>query len=171
MAYNPQQPRVPAGNSEGGQWTAWIAAGLPGKNAEEVGLYNYLESVDKITSGNSVESYVLKHGEFFQPGPLPAGVRKMADKQCFKNAAELAVIKDYDYVEGFAFPDFINLPVHHAWVVDETGGVIDNTWKKPGVAYFGVKFSEDALMNVLADSGTYGVLDFSKEAFRRMVGR
>jgi hypothetical protein len=43
------------------------------------------------------------------------------------------------YVEGFAAGEG-GLRIHHAWVTDGNGRVIDNTWRVPGVVYVGVPF-------------------------------
>ena len=48
------------------------------------------------------------------------------------------------YCEGYAIPDIGSI-VHemdHAWCVDADGRVIDNSWRKPGLAYFGIPFIE-----------------------------
>ena len=56
-----------------------------------------------------------------------AGRLRLLRKACYGNAAQLALDKPdkYTYVEGYVLAGII--PVHHAWVVDRRGRVIDLT--------------------------------------------
>lgn len=90
--------------------------------------------------------FFLERGRFFQPQPLPKGIRRGRPKECYFNSLKLALLEDdLTYVEGF-----VVIPlgegrmgdVEHGWCVTKGGMVIDVTLKKPGLAYFGVPYTE-----------------------------
>ena len=112
---------------------------------------------------SSSEDLVLKQGKFFTPETRPADVKLGAKKECFSNAARLALERsNLTYVEGYAMiNDRLPLPIAHAWCVDKKGRVVDNTWEKPGVAYFGVPFKTSYLAKKLSETGVYGILSGS----------
>lgn len=112
---------------------------------------------------SSSEDLVLKQGKFFTPETRPADVKLGAKKECFSNAARLALERsNLTYVEGYAMiNDGLPLPIAHAWCVDKKGRVVDNTWENPGVAYFGVPFKTSYLAKKLSETGVYGILSGS----------
>ena len=62
-------------------------------------------------------------------------------------------------MEGYAWAA-PTLPVEHAWLVDADNHVIETTWPYPGGAYFGVAFTEAAMMHAWELAGwNYAVLD------------
>jgi hypothetical protein len=89
-----------------------------------------------------IGDFLMQHGVWYEPKPLPSRIRRGSLKQCFYNALALSKRRGYTYVEGYATPDIENLyfPAHHAWNLDHDGNLIDNTWEKTGLAYFGVAF-------------------------------
>jgi hypothetical protein len=94
--------------------------------------------------------FLQRHGRFWTPGPRPKGFRAMTPKYCFDNAYRVVTDarhrrRDLRYVEGIALSV---IPVHHAWVVDEAGTVIDPTWPTPGGSYFGVPFLRSTVFAV-----------------------
>lgn len=110
---------------------------------------------------------VMKLGRFFEPADRPSWLKKGKDKLCFMNAAQLADRhRDLTYVEGFAVPSGIGIPMHHAWCVDKDGKVLDNTWAKKGQAYFGVAFDTRYLWDALAKTRHYGMFtDFPNDKY------
>ena len=84
--------------------------------------------------------------------------KKMQAKQCFANAAHLAIEKGYTYVEGYATTKVVNFPLIHAWCVTRDGKLVDPTWQD-GVEYFGVPIKTDYLLEVLSESGMYGIFE------------
>lgn len=110
----------------------------------------------------TVESFILEHGRFWGPRvePLPSGVHRGPNGECFKTAWEMT-LKDpvLTYVEGWAAG---YLPVHHAWVVDAEGRVLEVTWPADAyremAAYFGVAFQRTALLRLLQYRKRFGVL-------------
>ena len=85
--------------------------------------------------------FVLRLGRDFPSRPLPQGVRRGLPRQCFHNAASLALRRpqEFLYVEGYAFTK--GLCTEHAWCVDREGYAVDPTWQGTHEAhYFGVPF-------------------------------
>lgn len=85
-------------------------------------------------------------------------------KQCYMNAGQLAIdYRSLTYYEGYAVGK-ASIPIHHAWVVDEDGEVIDTTWREDGEdarewTYLGVGFQGDFLCEIILEKETWGVLD------------
>lgn len=81
--------------------------------------------------------------------PLPAEdpqIERGQLKRCFENAATYAARHGFSYVEGLACGPLRD--VHHAWVVNDAGEVLDPTWGySPKHAYRGIIFG---LAEVLA---------------------
>lgn len=112
---------------------------------------------------SSSEDLVLKQGKFFTPEKRPDDIKLGPKKECFANAAKLALERsNLTYMEGYAMVnDRLPLPIAHAWCVDKKGRVVDNTWENPGVAYFGVPFKTSYLAKKLSETGVYGILSGS----------
>jgi len=108
-----------------------------------------------------LERFILECGEDYIPAKRPKGVRKQADKMCFRNATQLALSnRDLEYVEGFAVNADIGFPLMHAWCVDKADKVIDVTWRKPeGSMYRGVIIPRYTLLIQLVKNNFYGLLD------------
>ena len=148
------QPRVPAGNPEGGQWT-------------QSGVISYLKNISHMTDGKGLEALVLTYGRHWTPAKHDYPMERA--KECFKNAFLLCeTYPELTYVEGFAISEIVGIPFHHAWAVDKKSKVIDVTWED-GVEYFGVPFNQDYIRDLMLTKGTYGVFDFMSNEFRKMV--
>lgn len=91
-----------------------------------------------------VEDFLLQHGTFFTPAPLPADVEPMIVRECFNNAYRVARYRrKLHYVEGIAIGV---IPTLHAWLINEVGEVIDPTWANRegggiGSSYIGVELT------------------------------
>jgi hypothetical protein len=131
------------------------------------GVKEYMEAMISMRATmdsfrySCIEDFVLKHGKAWTPRRLPKGVRRGEAKQCFGNAANLALgDESLYYVEGFAMGV---IPTLHAWCARIDGVVIDPTWasaKVPlGKEYFGVPFKTDFLRKILLRRKSYGVID------------
>jgi hypothetical protein len=70
----------------------------------------------------------------------PPGVRKLADRGCFGNAFRRAHEHGWRYCEGLAVSRTINIEIHHAWCLDDTGRVVETTWRDLGTRYLGAAF-------------------------------
>lgn len=95
-----------------------------------------------------ISDVILRHGRQFKPGPakLPSGLSRGELKQCFSNAqSELWHDQRLTYVEGYAMSI---IPVHHGWLVDDEGRVLELTWREPGSAYIGVPIKRDYVIEM-----------------------
>jgi predicted ABC-type ATPase len=117
---------------------------------------------------------VAKEGKAYKAPTedMPERYRSMRGqpKMCFQNSTELAMMHpELKYVEGYASPPGIGLPIHHAWCVDKDGNVVDPTWKhgtdaEHPAAYRGIEVSPTGLSHILDKTGHYGVLDHRDSA-------
>ena len=121
----------------------------------------FLHTMRKLIGSEqpSMANLVLKHGrDFADFAQHPAEIRRGRMQECFKNATHLAFSfpSRFTYCEGYADGC---IPVHHAWVIDEAGSVIETTWEKHGLSYYGIPFQVGFLMEQLRLTETYGLLD------------
>jgi hypothetical protein len=82
---------------------------------------------------------VIDHGRPYVGIGRPKGYRKRKDKQCFFNAADLAMQGRGTYVEGYASLGS-GFTTYHAWITLDSVHAIDPTWKIPGKHYVGIAF-------------------------------
>ncbi len=121
----------------------------------------------------TMEGLVLDVGREYTPRPLPDDVQLGTVKECFQNATELAMSREgLTYVEGYATSGTTGIAVHHAWVVDEDGNVIDNTWRNidtgessVGTAYIGIPVSAADHFLAMERYRLWGVLDLWENNF------
>lgn len=90
---------------------------------------------------------------------------RLKKRDCFPNCLILAINnEDYHYCEGFAqVPGLGGLPFHHAWLLDDNGGVIDPTWHEDsyiGTQYYGVPISTCYAVECTENSEWYGVISY-----------
>lgn len=105
---------------------------------------------------SSLALLCLEHGKVWS-GVDRAPVRAGPAKRCFESATLLALgDTSLTYVEGYGCTRQIGIAIHHAWVVDPQGRVLDPTWKE-GVAYCGLPFKQAALRELTCDSRQWGV--------------
>jgi hypothetical protein len=140
---------------------------------DETEMRDYLEMMAKIRKRplqdgpfDSYEDLVLQHGVLFPNilQELPKGMRYGAQKHCFYNAFRRGTdgsffepIEGLTYCEGYAQGLII---VHHAWLVDQNGNVIDPTWREKGTCYFGIPFDWNYVKKSTLERSIYGaVLD------------
>lgn len=130
------------------------------------GLQSYLKFVAEQIGAMSYEAVVLKYGQSY-PAPAiarPKGIRKGKDGECFANAYHVAADKGWQYVEGFARSIIF---VHHAWVIDDRGNVVETTWKEPGTEYYGIPLDMQFIHQVFLETRVYGVLNAKSETFMK----
>lgn len=103
----------------------------------------------------SFQDFVLEYGWWYELVSVPVKIAAGTRKQCFTNAAELALPDgSLIYCEGYAIFKTGN-PTLHAWVTDGKGNAIDNTWQTPGVAYAGVPFTWGFVMMTTAKNHAF----------------
>ncbi len=83
---------------------------------------------------------------------IPGGEERM----CFKNALHMAEDKGWMYAEGWATRPGL-IPLEHAWCVRPDGSIVDNTWED-GMHYFGLVFDMHMAVNLVLQTGYYGIL-------------
>lgn len=117
--------------------------------------------------GVCVEEFVLKHGRSWTAAQRPKGWRRKEMKQCFANSQRTLIERwwagdeSLTYVEGFAYHGKLGttFKVHHGWLVDEEGRVIDLTWECPESSiYFGVPFQTEYVKQQASTSGMWATL-------------
>jgi hypothetical protein len=143
----------------------------PGRR-EKVAEFLRLVAKSRTDDGppRNAPELLLRHGSFWSPQALPAGVRRGLPRECFKNATELALLRPHlRYCEGIAMPARLNLPVEHAWCVDAHGGVVDITWENPeSCVYFGLPFAREFVWGTAMKTGECGILRRGEE-FRKLL--
>ena len=129
-------------------------------------LLNFLRSNHATPTAKSLlkrtsQQFVLEHGFWYAPVPLPEQLGIGTPEQCHTNAVNLALDDEsLIYCEGYALFRETSLPVVHAWVTDGNGNAIDNTWPQPGVAYAGVPFKSSFVnMTALKNRAIVSLLD------------
>lgn len=108
-------------------------------------ILQHLRAVETMRNGaKCFESYLLQHGRFFQE--FGTVVASMTPKACFDNSRRMAMRspQKYTYCEGYATSV---IPMHHAWLIDTKGRVVDPTWghRIGSAVYFGVTFTRDEI--------------------------
>lgn len=125
-------------------------------------LREYLESVASLKGGKGVEAWLLEHGEPME-NRLPADPSLPSErKQCFSNCTNavllMAAPKGFKYTEGYAVRLDLGVPIHHAWLSNASGDVIDPTWDEGAAHYFGVPFKSKYLRETVLRTHYYGML-------------
>lgn len=108
-----------------------------------------------------IERLILKHGTLFEGKKwVPIrGVRRMAPKQCFRNATYGVWDHGFEYWEGYAMGRDIQFPFLHAWNVHE-GRVIDLTLREPEkYVYMGMQFTDKQIVREQMKHEVFGMLD------------
>jgi hypothetical protein len=112
----------------------------------------------------SLAGFMLERARSWPIPAPPLDVKRGIIKECFRNAAMLAMDEPdrYIYCEGYAMSIF---PVLHAWCLTTEGQVVDPTWQRKhsgrsmmGVAYFGIAIKLRYLRRHLAEKGYWGQL-------------
>jgi hypothetical protein len=111
-----------------------------------------------------LHSFIFHFGLNFIPAPLPANIERGIPKECFRNAALLALETGLTYCEGYANSS-LGIPLEHAWVINQAGEVIDNTWRDVGLEYFGVPFNRVYLERALDAQDHYGIINAYSTGF------
>ena len=127
---------------------------------------------ERFAAYTSEADFILKNGRPFEAAALPRGVRMGSPRECFRNAATLALRKPklYTYVEGYAVNRWIAMhTVAHAWCVGPDNYAVDPTWDE-GTEYFGVPFRHVYLRRILRARRGYGLIDNPEMGFPLVTG-
>ena len=85
------------------------------------------------------EQLVLECGTMMELKPLPKTIKMGQPSFCYANCQRLVLKnRSLTYVEGYAMAQGVSLPLHHAWLLDANGYVIDPTWEPFGCCYLGI---------------------------------
>ncbi len=97
---------------------------------------------------------LIRYGVRSSATERPNGIGQGVANECFRNALKLLMRSRKagaiaHYAEGLATSETVGyLPIHHGWLVDENGKVIDNTWSDPQrSSYFGIVFRDDFIFS------------------------
>lgn len=144
--------------------------------SENLALYEAVrksaELQRRIGNHEGMEAFLLEKGRFHQRGPLPPKWKVGKTHHCFKTATEEVLANPHlRYAEGLAFRPDLGIPIHHAWIVNSFNAVIDPTWKDPENCYYlGVDIGKNALVDIILNTGVYGILDQGR-GFNRHVAQ
>jgi hypothetical protein len=120
-----------------------------------------------------LESWVaMNGGRSFDYSPRPDWQERMKPNHCFSNACDLVMGGDgLTYCEGYVMFGDVPLLVHHAWVIDEHGTLIDPTLPEDDrdPTYYGIEIPIHIVFRAIESEGTYGVLD--KKVGRELIER
>jgi hypothetical protein len=118
-----------------------------------------------LQPGPTFDDWLLENGECF--GPLvkrPKGLRLMGKKQCFYNTFAVihrAVVdpEKWFYAEGMVMRANLPIPIHHAFLVNRAGEVMDLTLRDASAEeqYFGIPFKFDYVIRETMRLGYYGL--------------
>jgi hypothetical protein len=119
----------------------------------------------------SIQALVLDYGKPFINRIIPSPFRAEV-ALCYQNCFErLLLHDDYHYCEGYAIDDDLNLVIAHAWLISDTGEVIDPTWTEniTGETYFGVVFDGEYVLKMGEKNERYGILDNDYMNVRKLM--
>lgn len=144
------------------------------------GIRQYLEALDHLSQrylkNGAVQSphrFMLDNGQAFRVTEATFAGKRGVPKQCYSNAGQIALgSSELQYAEGYVTS--IGIPIHHAWLVNRHGEVIDPTLRDNdpdfgGRAYFGLVFNKPWYSRALVRSGYWSMLDDMGPALRAIV--
>jgi hypothetical protein len=109
-------------------------------------------------------SLILNYGRAYSQVIDPTF--KGEKRQCFANCTKgILRYSSLIYCEGYGMHHIFPHKVHHAWLINELGEVIDPTWGKESGqehAYFGIAFHRQFVHKIIAKSKHYGLLTNEK---------
>lgn len=125
-------------------------------------LRAHISLLEQIGQTNEPLEFILRHGRDFNIGPDSYKGKRWIPQQCFSNCTHLALEKpDLFYVEGFVA--CYGVSIHHAWLTNAKGELIDPTMRDDPESrlshYFGVVFNTDYVKRTTMKNKVYGLLD------------
>lgn len=105
------------------------------------------------------EQAVYHHGDDFPAASLPASFPPGygVPRECFANAGLAATDGLGTYCEGYAVFSDSPIAIHHAWLIDPAGRVIDPTWEQPELCHYrGFAIPTPRYLNATVECGFAG---------------
>jgi hypothetical protein len=168
-AYNPDQPRHPAGSSQGGKWApkegggASAGSSAPSKEEQDEGIKgiaDYLDMTTRIRQPRDdgikyPDQFVLDNGKPYYMDENTFKGKMGPQKLCYMNAGRMALDGKGTYVEGYVN---VGLPIAHAWI-ERDGKVIETTIRDKAhvKGYYGVPYETEYLRETILDRGIWGI--------------
>lgn len=123
-------------------------------------MIDLTEHVTMMSRYSAVSALLLEHGtQFTEFIPDHDNFVRGMLGECYMNAGRVAHDRhDLRYVEGYAIPGTVPLPMMHAWLIDSEDRIIDPTWAD-GAGYFGLVIPRHTLAEITMRTGYWGVLD------------
>jgi hypothetical protein len=121
--------------------------------AHRLAIEHYIGMLAGMSAQAPFGQFMLDHGSYHEATPLPSRFKSLMPTRCYSNA-QSAVVRAVSagrepltYAEGYACPRTLPYPIQHAWLVDDEGRVVDQTWSHPEeCTYFGVLFTTEYIM-------------------------
>lgn len=158
-AFDPNQPREPAGRSTGGRWVSNKPAKQGVTDGGKVGGEHMRQYVDMIAKmGAPHFEWMQKHGKVFEIDDQTFIGGKA--QQCYKNTFQATMLdEDVTYTEGYM--SVHGVPIHHAWGTTKDGKVRDYTIKDPSLVqgYFGTPLQRRFVDRMALKTKVYGALN------------
>ena len=153
--------------------------------ADEPGMIQFMRDVSVYCRAfrlndkhkyRSMEDFFIHTGRIF-PKRSDADLTKLKGEpnRCFNNASNLVLHNPdrYIYCEGFASVSFI--PIHHAWVCNHQGEVLELTTETPAETYVGIAVRFGYLMQRMYRTNYNalftGLPDFDAEVIKDPVSK
>jgi hypothetical protein len=134
-----------------------MTAAVDRKVLQKLAIDQFIGMLAGIDSQAPYGRFMLQHGTYHEAAPKPSRLKPLMPTRCFSNAQRAVVAAvsagrmPLTYVEGYACSGnlAVCLPIHHAWLIDDEGRVVDQTWESPETSvYFGVAFSARYVMEI-----------------------
>lgn len=119
----------------------------------------------KFLGFGKLKEFVSREGSSMEAPDSPPQIKLGKMKSCFENASKVIMFNQfteddekYKYCEGYVMLPTLPIPIHHAWLQDKDGKVVDPTlgWQ-PKASYIGIAYSKDDLFRSLRKNKTYGL--------------
>jgi hypothetical protein len=111
-----------------------------------------VEMLASAANGSGVPGLLAKYGQEMPVFETEQGT----PGACYETAVQTAMGLGLPYAEGYAIHGEL-IPMAHAWNLNEEDQVVDLTWGE-GHSYYGVVIPWDVVVEVMSETGVYGVL-------------
>lgn len=144
---------------------------------QKMAIENYISLLAGMDAQAPFGQFMLDYGSYHVAAPLPARMKSLMPTRCYSNAQRAVVSavsagrKPLTYAEGYACSGglAVSVPMQHAWLIDDEGRVVDQTWRSPETStYFGVTFTTEYVMAKAEEHGRVydSLLDDRRDRWR-----